>query len=68
MEQARDLVYDDGGEGMKGQEALGEQQGGIVVGGDAGHAFGWGAAKGGPQMGDMARIEGVGEYLVLEMA
>ena len=67
VEQAGDLVDDDCGEGGEGQEALGEQEGGIVVGGDVGHGRGWGTTKCGPQMGDVAGVEGIGEYLVLEM-
>lgn len=65
MEQAGDLVYDDRGEGREGQEPLGEKEGGIVVGGDVGHGRVRRAAKGGSQMGDMTRVEGIGEYLVL---
>lgn len=39
-----------------------------MIGGDVGHARVRRAAKCGLEMEDMARIEGIGEDLVLEMA
>ena len=36
-----------------------------MVGGDVGHALGWEATKGGLEMGDVTRIEGIREDLVL---